>query len=101
MPGLSLFDDVEENPGLWEGIKKLFTGPAVAQRPEREDDDDYEDYSGAGWEGNGDDIDDVDDMVENIVILAVTGLIMLLFWLRQRWGQIGFAGLQQPGRMVA
>ncbi|BEI90946.1 uncharacterized protein CcaverHIS019_0310160 [Cutaneotrichosporon cavernicola] len=103
--GLSLFDDSQEAPGLWEGIKRLFTGPLPAQRQEREreheDDNEHEDYSGAGWDGNNDELDDVDDMVENVVILAVTVIIMLLFWLRQRWGQFGFGPLQQPARMVA
>lgn len=107
IPGLSLFEDDPEAPGLWEGIKKLFVGGAPMAEgvgaggvlrgeggEEGAEDggrDEYDDFSGAGWEGNNgadDDLDDYDDMAENVVILGVTALIMLLFWLRQRWGQV-------------
>lgn len=96
VPGLALFEEDSDTPGLWEGIKQLFVGRAriaegVGEEGVLEDRDEYDDYSGAGWDGNEghDDLDDIDDMVENMVILGITGLIMLLFWLRQRWGQLG------------
>ncbi|GMK53528.1 hypothetical protein CspeluHIS016_0101140 [Cutaneotrichosporon spelunceum] len=111
VPGLSLFDDAEHKPGLWEGAKRLFTGAPAAERQDHRrgrehgdehehNDDEYDDYSAAGWEGNDGhgDVDDIDDLAENLVILGVTALIMFLLWLRQRWGQ---QGAQQAGRAAA
>lgn len=94
-PGLALFEDDGDSPTFWESVKGLFVGPALDGV---EDDGEYEDYSGAGW-GPGDgndqagDNDFDDDLMESLLILALTGAIMGLVWLRGRWARQ--AGQQQ------
>ncbi|KAL7423081.1 ERAD-associated protein [Cryptotrichosporon argae] len=77
--------DEDGQAGLWDGVKGLFR-QGYADDVEDEGDG-YEDLSGNGW-GGGDD-EDIDDLVESMLIVALGGVVMLLLWVRGRWGRIG------------
>lgn len=89
VPGLGLYDEDQAPQSLWEGIKGLLLPKYDGYVPEEGDDGGGggEDYSGAGW-GQGqepdDEFDEVDDIIESVVIIVLTGVIMVLFWIRGR-----------------
>lgn len=86
VPGLGLYDEDQAPQSLWEGIKGLFWPKYDGYVP-ADDLDEAEDYSGAGWGQGADgeeDFDEIDDIIESLVIVALTGVIMLLFWIRGR-----------------
>ncbi|WOO82405.1 Protein sel-1 1 [Vanrija pseudolonga] len=97
VPGLPLFEEADDTPTLWEGIKGLFVAPPLDQDVADNLDDDGEyDVSASGWGAGEQDLDDLGDIVESLVIIGLVGVIMLLFWLRGRrpTSMIGASSLQ-------
>ena len=90
VPGLGLYDEDQAPQSLWEGLKGLVWPKYDGYVPEQ--DEEVEDYSGAGWAqqqgggqaGDDEEFDEVDDIIESLVIIVLTGVIMVLFWIRGR-----------------